>query len=337
MHAQRLVRALCTPRGAGVVHRGGQSYVHGVHTDATQALADALWQYKEPYEMRQDVQQQAQQYARWILEEARARHTAPEAVQNSVQGMIQRVAQGEPLAYVLGACLSHPGHQPFGTLSIRVRSPVLIPRPETEEWVLHVAEILRHTLAEPGPCLRILDLCTGSGCIALLLAHELRGSRRPWHITALDCDECAISLAQENATLHSLPVDVVRGDLLDPQDPYLNRHYDVVVCNPPYIVEDDYKTLPHSVRSYEAHGALVGHAEGDGLAYYRRLAGWVERGLLRASSVSPQLVMEVGLGQSADVLRLFNAPGKVWHDFAGHDRVVAVSWPRTSLRSHHVP
>ena len=218
-----------------------------------------------------------------------------------------------------------------------MRPPVLIPRPETEEWTLRVADQLRHALSEPGPCLRILDLCTGSGCIALLLAHELQGSRRPWHITALDCDDQAIALAQENATLHSLPVDVVRGDLLDPQDPYLNRSYDVVVCNPPYIVEDDYKALPHSVRFYEAHGALVGHAEGDGLAYYRRLAEWVERGLLHASRGSPQLVMEIGAGQSADVLRLFDAPGEVWHDFAGHDRVVTVTWARTSPEAHHVP
>lgn len=124
--------------------------------------------------------------------------------------------------------------------------------------------------------------------------------------------------------------------MLDDQDVCHFRDYDLVVCNPPYISEEDFLQLPNSVRSYETRGALVGHAEGDGLAYYRRLALLVDQGLLRPSECRPQLVMEVGSGSSAEVLRLFSIQGEVWHDFAGHDRVVALPCTRTSQGEDHV-
>ncbi|WFC99014.1 hypothetical protein MYAM1_001749 [Malassezia yamatoensis] len=231
--------------------------------------------------------------------------------------MTERVAHGEPLAYVIG-------HQPFGSLSLEVRTPVLIPRPETEEWVMRLAEQVNGTLSMNGPPFRILDLCTGSGCIALLLADQLRITQRPWRITALDCDSSAIELSNANVRRTSLPVDIVQADMFSDSDMAEFHDYDLVTCNPPYISSKDYLRLPRSILAYESRNALVGQTTNDGLDYYRRLAQLVNDRLLCQSDTRPRLVMEVGAGQSLDVLSLFSTPGQVWYDFAGHDRVVAI-------------
>ncbi|WFD43103.1 hypothetical protein MPSI1_001756 [Malassezia psittaci] len=231
--------------------------------------------------------------------------------------MTKRVANGEPLAYVIG-------HQPFGSISLEVRAPVLIPRPETEEWVMRLAEQVNAALSIDGPPFRILDLCTGSGCIALLLADQLKNTRRSCRITALDCDPTAIELSNANVRRTSLPVDIVQADMFSDSDMAKYHNYDLVTCNPPYISSRDYSLLPRSVLAYESRNALVGQTTNDGLDYYRRLAELVNGHLLRQSNIRPRLVMEVGTGQSLEVLSLFKIPGKVWYDFAGHDRVVAI-------------
>lgn len=325
--------ALCTPRRTAQ-HLARQSlHAHALTAQAAKTLAAARLGQCHTHQAPHEVEDEARQYARWLFAEARSRHAGPADVARSLHNMVERVASGEPLAYVIGRSLAYAGHQPFGPVSVRIRPPVLIPRAETEEWALRVASQIKPLLATCGPPIRILDLCTGSGCIALLLAHELRHAKRPWHITAVDYDGHAVALARENAAQLALPVEVLRADMFDDAACARLGSYDWVVCNPPYIREDDYPALPNSVRAFEAREALVGCANGDGLNYYRRLVALVQRGLLRSTATTPALVMEVGAGQSSDVCALFgDAVTDVWHDFAGHDRVVTVT-QRTSPRA----
>lgn len=185
--------------------------------------------------------------------------------------------------------------------------------------------------AAPRP-FRILDLCTGSGCIALLLAHELRACTGV-SITAIDCDAQALELARGNAQrLDMAHVQFVHADLLHDTTDVLGTNYDLVVCNPPYVRQDEWHSLAVSVRGYESHGALVGHAAGDGLAYYRRVAELVRDGLVNAAAPAPQLVLEVGAGQAANVRALLGTHRcTTWHDYRGIERVVTYAHGPSAL------
>lgn len=224
---------------------------------------------------------------------------------------------------------SYTGNQPFGPLSLVVRAPVLIPRSETEAWALYAAGLLAERMLR-GTSLRILDLCTGSGCIALLLAHHLRGYA-DWHIDAVDCDAASLSVARENVARCGWEGDgrvrAVQGDVLDEvcAAEMCRKPYDVVVGNPPYIASDVFDRLDLSVRAYESRTALVGHAGDDGLGYYRRVAALVRRGLVRRGA-GPRVVLEVGAGQARDVSALLAPLGDIatWNDDLGHERVVAL-------------
>ena len=265
-------------------------------------------------------------HARWLADAARA-HADPAA---TLMHMARRVARGEPLAYVLGS-------QPFGELDLVVRAPVLIPRPETEEWALAAARMVAEDAAR-GP-VHVLDLCTGSGCIALLIAHRLRQARVPWRVTAVDSEPAAVALAAENAArigarvgvrdgyvagaLAGGEVRILQADVYSAADmarvAALAGARPTLVCNPPYIAAGDYAALDDSVRLFEARAALVGDAarpNEDGLAFYRRLAELVE-GPLRVRRV----IVEVGAGQAARVAALFR--GRIWRDAWGVERVVS--------------
>lgn len=158
-----------------------------------------------------------------------------------------------PLQYILGT-------QPFGELEIRCRKDVLIPRPETEEWVLKMCNILKdHTKTN----LLIVDACTGSGCIALLTKYELGSTTR---VSAFDISDHAIELASENRDVNSIDIDIFKADLKTPIT-LKNNLVDLVLSNPPYIPLRDYKQpvllngVEKSVRKFEPRLALVGENE----------------------------------------------------------------------------
>ncbi|KAJ7647132.1 S-adenosyl-L-methionine-dependent methyltransferase [Roridomyces roridus] len=180
--------------------------------------------------------------------------------------MLERRVAGEPLQYILG-------EQPFGPLSIKLRSPVLIPRPETEDWAIRLAERLAsrpHTRP-----LSMLDLGTGTGCIPLLICSLLPpGSVQA---TGIDISEEAVKLATENAALCSPSGNTfraVRASFLDPLFPHPNLGvhppFDIVTSNPPYISWHEYTQLSRSVTDYEDPRALFGGP--DGLDFYHAIA-----------------------------------------------------------------
>lgn len=221
---------------------------------------------------------QAHHELRWMVQELNRRIGTPAWDSTNhdaeLEKMVGRREKGEPLQYVLGTsspillcprshlgdlCSPTPslavGNQPFGPLLLTVRPPTLIPRPETEEWTLRLASLLPS--AKP---LRILDLCTGSGCIPLALLHALPQSQG----VGVDLSSRALGLAEENAQLHGLNdrFRTVAGDLFAegwaPRWVHQHGRVDVVTSNPPYIPAPEMRTLEKGVRDWEDERALLG-------------------------------------------------------------------------------
>ena len=214
--------------------------------------------------------------------------------------MMEERLTGRPLWYIYGDA-------DFCGYKIKVDERVLIPRPETEELVMHVV----NTAAEDCA---ILDLCTGSGAIAIAVAKELEKNGVTASVTASDISDDALALAKENAELNGADVRFVKSDLFT----RLRARYDIIVSNPPYIPTAEIATLQREVRDHEPHLALDGGE--DGLDFYRRIAKDAPKCLARGGVV----ILEVGDGQAEDVARLFSNADytMIVKDFANKDRFV---------------
>ncbi|BDG61781.1 peptide chain release factor N(5)-glutamine methyltransferase [Caldinitratiruptor microaerophilus] len=240
----------------------------------------------------------------------------PEEVAGAFWRAVERRAAREPLAYILGT-------QEFMGLTLRVTRDVLVPRADTAVLVEAAVEALRE--AFPGATeLRVADVGTGSGCIAVAICRLLPQAR----VWATDVAPAALAVARENAASVGCAgrVTFLEGDLLDPLPPALRLH--AIVSNPPYVAEDEWPGLMPEVREYEPRQALL--AGPDGLAVIRRLvAGAPER--LEPGGV---LALEVGYRQAEAVLALLRARGleaAARRDPAGHLRAVIgrlTGWPR---------
>ena len=176
----------------------------------------------------------------------------PSAFAPQYNELISRRAHREPLSYITGT-------REFWNLSFEVSPAVLIPRPETEGLVEAVNELFQDHHAP----LRIADVCTGSGCVAVAIAFERPNAR----VIAADDSAAALDVARRNIIRHAVTdrVDCVRGDLLKP----LSGTFDVIVANPPYVPTGARAGLPPEVRDFEPATALF--AGGDGLDIIRRL------------------------------------------------------------------
>ena len=163
------------------------------------------------------------------------------------------------------------GHTDFCGCRIAVGPEVLIPRPETEEMVM---QTLHHTGSATAP-LTVVDLCTGSGCIAIAIAKQLPASQ----VTGIDISPAALALARRNAANNQVAVDFVQDDLLDPDIVQRHPHSaDLIVCNPPYIAESEKEAMRPNVLSFEPDLALF-VPDSDPLMYYRSLAALAARRL----------------------------------------------------------
>ncbi|EJD02845.1 S-adenosyl-L-methionine-dependent methyltransferase [Fomitiporia mediterranea MF3/22] len=271
---------------------------------------------------------QAQQESRWMRDLAKT--------EDRLQLMLKRRISGEPVQYILGT-------QPFGPLELHVRPPVLIPRPETEDWTLRLAQRVSPTRQAP---LKLLDLCTGTGCIPLLLCHLWpAGSVRT---LAVDVASEAVALAKENADQVGVRVSekkatrsedntisFLQADILQDNFPKILkelgwRSFDVLTSNPPYIPLDEYKALPSSVKDYEDLRALLGDPkldvanDGRGLTFYRKIAELVRHQLVKPGGL---IALEVGHDQSNEVEQIMLSDGRVqkthvWKDPWGVPRTV---------------
>lgn len=224
---------------------------------------------------------------------------------------LRRRARKEPLQYILG-------ETEFMSLPFRINSSVLIPRPETEILVEHVIEKCQ-TKFESKKNLAILDLGTGSGCIAIALANYLRNV----HITALDFSQDALRTAKENAILNRVDdrISFAKIDFLSTGSlKNLSEKFDVIVSNPPYVSSADYEKLPEEIRNFEPSIAL--HDNEDGLNFYRRIAA-LSSDILDTKGF---LALEVGLGQTSTVkelmLRNKFSCAESFRDLNGIERII---------------
>jgi release factor glutamine methyltransferase len=197
---------------------------------------------------------------------------------------IARRFAGEPIQYIFG-------ETEFYGLPFQVTRDVLIPRPETEHLVEKVL-----SLAKNSEHPRIVDIGTGSGAIAVALAHHLPHAQ----VTAIDLSAPALAIARENAKRNGVAIRFLEGDLLAPVS---EARFDFVVSNPPYVPNADRSTLAVEVRDHEP--ALALFAGNDGLEVYRRLIPAAFEVLIAGGFV----VLEIGYGQSSDITKLLNRSG----------------------------
>lgn len=213
---------------------------------------------------------------------------------------LRRMA-GEPLQYLEGLVQ-------FGPIELAIDRRALIPRPETERLWERTVELM----VEKEPSF-ILDLCTGSGCLALALKHSFPGA----HVVATDLSSDALGLARDNARNLGAVVEIREGDLFDALPGDLRRSFDLIVSNPPYVPSA--ARLPMEVRDHEPHLALFGGP--DGLEVTRRIVAGSAEWLTPTGLVA----LEVGEGQVSEVVSLFESGGSsAWAeaDLTGRDRFV---------------
>jgi release factor glutamine methyltransferase len=196
--------------------------------------------------------------------------------------MVARRGRREPLQHILGT-------QEFFGLEFEVSPDVLIPRHDTETLV-------NEALTRMPAALSVLDIGTGSGCIAIALACRLPGAS----VTAVDISEAALVVARRNAERNAVAIEFLHGSLLEP---LAGRHFDLIISNPPYIASCDIETLEPEVREFDPRSALDGGA--DGLDVYHAMIP----GAAALLNSGGWLLVEVGVGQAADVAQMFRATG----------------------------
>ncbi len=223
---------------------------------------------------------------------------------------VARLLQGEPLAYVLG-------EWDFYGMTLYVDKNVLIPRDDT--CAVTDLAIKKALFLAEAP--RILDLCTGSGCIGLAVASRVRDAR----ITLADISKDALAVAKKNITAQhqTARVKCVQADALDKPAAFLGK-FDMIISNPPYITTDDMAELDTSVKDYEPHLAL--HGGSDGLDFYRAIA----ENYKAALKPGGYLCFEFGDGQGDDVCAILEHNGYTilerTRDYNDRERAVLAQW-----------
>lgn len=240
---------------------------------------------------------------------------ASESVCLAMEDALQRVLDGEPLAYILQ-------EWEFYGLKLTVTPDVLIPRDDTcavTSLAIHQALFLKE---DP----RILDLCTGSGCIGLAIASRVKDAR----VTLADISREALAVARKNVTRNHLSgrVSCVPADALGKPSAFLGK-FDLIVSNPPYITTAEMEELPTSVKAFEPHLAL--HGGDDGLIFYRSII----ENYTEALKPGGYLCFEFGMGQGDDVCRLLEEKGytilELSRDYNDRERACIAQYCRKEM------
>lgn len=232
-----------------------------------------------------------------------------ESLALEISRFTQRLKAYEPIQYVLGtAC--------FLDYEFNVRPGVLIPRPETEELIELIGQ------ENPGSGQRILDIGTGSGCIAISLSLRQRDSK----VTAFDISPEALTIAKENAELNKANVNFRQVDILSFNPKPEKESFDIIVSNPPYVCDSEKAEMTNNVLDYEPHLALF-VPDTDPLLFYRRIA---ESGLTLLTP-GGKLYYEINARFGAETKEMLEAMGYkevvVVRDIHGKDRMVRAIRP----------
>ncbi len=235
-----------------------------------------------------------------------------EDVCNAVESGVKRLLAGEPLAYILQ-------EWDFYGMRLHVNPNVLIPRDDT--CAVTAMAIKKALFLSQDP--RILDLCTGSGCIGLAVAHRVKDAR----VTLADVSQEALAVARRNAVAQKLSgrVSCVQANALADPAPFLGK-FDMIISNPPYITGAEMRELPDSVKQYEPHLALYGGE--DGLDFYRAIADKYRKAL----RPDGYLCFEFGAGQGDAVCRILEENGYTilerTRDYNDRERAVMAQYGR---------
>jgi len=208
----------------------------------------------------------------------------PDFAAERIADIIARLHRHEPLQYIVGSARFH-GHR------FKVTPAVLIPRPETEQLVDLIVD------ENPASDLRVLDMGTGSGCIAISLARALKFAQ----VDALDVSRDALAVARENAALLKVKVQFFESDMLAPQPP---GRYDIIVSNPPYICWSERESMDRNVKDYEPGQALF-VPDNDPLLFYKAIAPYAAQSLERGG----RLYLEINQRFGNEVKRLLESSG----------------------------
>ena len=248
-------------------------------------------------------------------------HEVSDAAAAPFFGAAEERAKGRPLAYITG-------EKEFMGLPFAVSESVLIPRPDTETAAAAALQLL--AAAEPfgtDPCIRrssptdplsnprVLDLCTGSGALAVAIAYYAPFAE----VTATDLSEAALAAAEKNAETNGVNVNFIQGNLFEAVKDELP--FDLIISNPPYIPSEEIELLEKNVKDYEPRLALDGGK--TGLDFYEIIVPESSAHLKSGG----HLVLEIGWNQASDIKRLAGTAGcykgfSVLQDLAGLDRVV---------------
>ena len=220
---------------------------------------------------------------------------------DKINAYVKERISGRPLWYIVG-------NTEFYGFTLDVDERVLIPRPETEELV-------EHALKDINEDSEVLDLCTGSGAIAIAVK-KLTNAK----VTAVDISDKAIELAKSNARKNNAEIEFVLSDMFDGIG---ERKFDVIISNPPYIRSDDIQTLDKEVKSFEPILALDGG--NDGLDYYRKIFQNASKYLKNCGV----LYLECGINQAQEIADMFNGyETEIIKDINGIDRIIKIKIQR---------
>ena len=225
---------------------------------------------------------------------------------SKIKEYVKRRLNREPMQYILG-------FTEFCGLKIKVGPGVLVPRPETEILAEEAIKVISGFDARMPDC-NILDLCTGTGCLALAIAKEFPAA----HVYATDISEAAINYSRTNAELNRIEnIIFLKGSLFEPVENRLR--FNLIISNPPYIKRDDINRLQPEIRDYEPVEALDGGE--DGLSYYRSIIPASGEYLKRDGI----LMLEIGFGQADEIKSIGEQAGlariSLLRDYSGIERI----------------
>lgn len=237
--------------------------------------------------------------------------TTSQSQLDELHQLVKRAVETEPIAYLIGKA-------EFYSVPIKVTTDCLIPRPETELLVERAIDFLRK---RTGPQ-TILDLCTGSGCIAVAVAKNYENCS----VIATDISDAALAVAAENVKTHKLTdrIQLLQGDLFDPIIKELDESkFDLILCNPPYVTAAEYQKLDKNIKNHEPPGAL--DAGADGLDIYRKIAQNLDNFLKPDAA----LIIEIGYAQGPAVKEILEQNAsfseiKIEKDSSNNDRIVTL-------------
>lgn len=225
-----------------------------------------------------------------------------EAQELNIDKIIERLQRLEPIQYILG-------ETEFFGLPFMVDDNVLIPRPETEELV----EMMIHENSSDQ--VNILDIGTGSGCIAISLKRHIKKAK----LVGWDVSESALEMAIKNAKLNSVDVTFSKVDVLSEYP--TNEFFDVIVSNPPYIMNSEKKEMDHNVLNYEPHTALF-VSDHEPLLFYNKIAD-IAKVILKPSG---RLYFEINRAKGMETIDMLNNKGfvniELFKDISGNDRII---------------